>query len=464
MRKGYITVFFSIAVLLTFSFLVGCVYGVRESAIRLKVRQAANISLRSTFCEYERELMERYNLIFTDASFGYEVDSMILPKEHLLNCLNENFEEEKLSFLGGRDFCKLRATDVETLGVRFSTDDCGRAIRNQAVRVMKTKTGLECFEDYLSMEELLDEEVFKINREDLSKAVASAEKSEDYLVRKWSEASKELILEEKEVSKLSTLRSVLSDTASISTIEVPLESFLHNREINKGNLVTGKAGDPEEKALFCEYLLSYLSNYEKPLDNTVFTYELEYLIGGHEGDAKNLEAAVNRLLLSREAFNISAICQDEEKIGKIKEVSETLSALLLEPELEPSFEALIVALIGFEESKADVRALLHGKRVPLIKEPSEFSVTLDNLFSKNAETECDRGLTYTEYLRLFLYSMNTDTLTIRLMDLMELNVRYFEDKNFKLDFCFDAWEVNVYVQSEYGYHYLVSRKYDCESL
>ena len=66
------------------------------------------------FGEYQKELWQEYNLIFVDATYGYETDSFILPEEHYVGYLNENFDEGGVSFLGGRDLLKLEAYYAET--------------------------------------------------------------------------------------------------------------------------------------------------------------------------------------------------------------------------------------------------------------------------------------------------------------------------------------------------------------
>ena len=68
-----------------------------------------------------------------------------------------------------------------------------------------------------------------------------------------------------------------------------------------------------------------------------------------------------------------------------------------------------------------------------------------------------------DYLRMFVAMADTENLTKRFMDLCELNVRKWTERDgFRLDFCFDRWVVTAYLQSEFGYQYTIKRQYDLE--
>ncbi|MBR5355799.1 MAG: hypothetical protein IK121_02640, partial [Lachnospiraceae bacterium] len=142
MRRGYITVFFAIAISLCLSLILALVYGVRESAIRQKIKESADVCIRSTFAEYQRELWENYNLIFVDSGYGSKTPGPILSEEHFKNFMNKNFNENPMVVMGGKDFLSLECTDVESMEIRYATDEMGKAIVNQGVNWMKYKYGI----------------------------------------------------------------------------------------------------------------------------------------------------------------------------------------------------------------------------------------------------------------------------------------------------------------------------------
>lgn len=463
MRKGYVTVFFSLVITLCFSLFIGMIYGARENAIRLKTMEAMEISMRSGFGEYQKDLWDKYNLLFVDASYGYKVDSMIIPCEHMISCLNENFREEGLALLGGRDLLKLSATDVDVEKVRFATDNNGQAVKNQAVQCMKYRYGTEYLEllyDYVSDYEsvMLEAENYETYKEELP-----PEAYEEPEIKDWVEKAEEISLKEKDVSLLSTLRLVINDISEISSKTVDEGSLLSKRERNKGNYSSEQKDTLLDKMYLTEYLLAYLGDYTDVYTDSVLDYELEYLVSGKTADSSNLETVVNRILLIREAANLISLYSDEERMALIRGLCETFAILLLNPELEKVFEILVVTVISGVESVKDVKVLLKGEKIPLMKEAEDWDTSMENVFGKEEPADSGKGLSYEDYLRIFIYLEEEQILMERFMNICEINVRnQMENKEFRLDFCFDAWSVTAYMQSEYGYSYRLTREYDIE--
>lgn len=459
MKKGYVTVFFSIAIYLCLSLFIGLMYGARESAIRARAKEAAEVSLRSVFGEYQKELWQEYNLIFVDATYGYETDSFILPEEHYVGYLNENFDEGGVPFLGGRDLLKLEAYYAETDEIRLATDNDGAAIRAQAVNFMKHKYAVGYIES-LYESTATYEATFDVvsDREEIAEEVL-----ESPVFEEWQDAYGSMLTEEKEVSLLSTLRLVCKDVNNISGTSIDGTRLVSGRALNKGNSKNDKEFDLADNLFFKEYLINYTNNYLNDEKDTVLSYETEYLIAGKKTDSHNLEAVVNRLLLTREAMNMASLYKDEERIDAVRSFAEVATAAVLQPELAPALEAAIVSIWSFAESVKDVKPLLNGGKVPLIKTHDEWRTTLRDIFKIGKEEEYDSGLAYKDYLRIFIDLTDSKTLTKRFCDICELNVRKWTDnERFRLDYCFDKWAVTAYLESEYGYGYTLKRQYDVE--
>jgi len=462
LNKAYITVFFSMVLSICMSLVVGLVYGARENAIRYKVRDAAQISVESAFGEYEREIWDRYGLIFIDMGYGNTVDSMILPEEHLIYCMNENFDEESFRIFGGKDLLMLHCDNAETENVRFSTDNNGLPIMHQAVESVKKRTGIsivEKLEDYL-------EEVNTIGMLETSLG-DEAEKSKDQLkeveapiIKEWVEAAEEAIWEEKDVELLSTIRIILKDVSVVSTRKYIKENLIEERELNKGNYEEQESLSATEKYIYREYLLGHCGNYTKEKDGTVLAYETEYLITGRISDVENLEGVINRILLIREGANIKTLYSDTEKMAEIRAFSETLSNLVLQPEIEPCIEMLVVSLFSYIESVSDVRLLLDGKKVPLIKRPDQWKTGIGDIFSKSTPKEgYEEGTEYQDYLRTLLFFQSDKELTNRFLNVVEENIRKdLGNTGFRMDNCFDAWKLKAYVISDYGYCYSIDKE------
>ena len=453
------TVFFAIAIYICMSLFIGLMYGARESAVRAKAKEAADASIRSVFGEYQKELWKEYNLIFVDATYGYDTDSFILPEEHYIGYLNENFDEGGFSIIKGKDLLKISASFAETDEIRLATDNTGAAVRTQAVNFMKHKYGLAYIQNlYDAAQE------YEAVYEEVSEAGEIAEELPDSpVLEEWKESYGDTILGEKDVSFLSTLRLVIKDVSDVSGVKVNKNALVSGRALNKGNSSAYKTSDLTDNLFFKEYLLEYTNNYLSSKKDTALSYETEYLIAGKDVDSHNLESVVNRLLLTREVMNMAALKKDEKRMNTIRILSTIVTTAILKPELAPELEASLISLWSFAESVGDVKLLLRGKKVPFMKSEDEWQTSLRGFFSDEKKDGYESGLTYRDYLRAFVTVSDTETLTERFMDLCELNVRKWTGKEgFRLDFCFDRWVVTAYLQSEFGYQYTIKRQYDLE--
>ena len=460
------TVFFTLIVSVILTFILGMIYGVRENAIRLKVKQSADVSMRSSFAEYERILWERYNLLFVDIGYGFDVDSFLAIEDHYTEFMNNNFDEMTFRLLGGVDLLKLDCKETQTQAVRFATDNNGEAIRKQAIKAMKYKYGVGFIEDFLEhYQSARDNNLLDATGNEMAiEAIERLEEESSPVLQEIEAASREAIFGETNVSTFSTLKKVVRDISSISRTTIDVNSLLEKRSINQGNSEASGESGLTDNLIFYEYVLTYMGNYVSKKPDTALTYECEYLIRGKKSDIENLEGVVNRLLLIREASNLMTLLSDENRMNEIEALATGIAYILQNPELSTVIETVIASLWSYAESKCDVSVLLDGGKVPLIKTSSEWKTTMANIFTRRRESEgYEYGMGYRDYLRLFLYLEGADTVTKRMMNLLELNVRKEQGrKTFNLDNCIDRWKIKAYVSSEYGYDYIVEREIDLE--
>ena len=77
------------------------------------------------------------------------------------------------------------------------------------------------------------------------------------------------------------------------------------------------------------------------------------------------------------------------------------------------------------ESVLDIRTLLEGKRIPLLKRTDQWASDLTDCrktVESGAEADDDgEGLTYTQYLQILLFLLSDQTINYRCMDLIEKN-------------------------------------------
>ena len=213
-------------------------------------------------------------------------------------------------------------------------------------------------------------------------------------------------------------------------------------------------------------------------EDHVFRYELEYIVEGGSSDYDNLTNIAGKLLLMRTLPNLTYACTD----AKMKEEAELLATLLVTPAnaefIEPVTYVILVCW-AFGESFVDVSQLFQGYRVPVLKNASNWQLSLQNLpklftlfrplaafggrsvaaiesptarrlpqkFQENGGADAD-GMNYTEYL-IFLMALMPDPELkyYRMLDIMELNIRETEP-SFKLEHCIDEFHVQMEITEQ----------------
>lgn len=214
--------------------------------------------------------------------------------------------------------------------------------------------------------------------------------------------------------------------------------------------------------------------------SSALQYEVEYILSGNAKDARNLENTVNRLALIRMLLNLSYLYQDHTKTAAVRSVAAALAAALLMPFLEEIFYILILAAWAYGEALIDCRHLLNGGKVPLMKDSSTWSLSLNQLsqlqstqVSSGSESSDDqKGLSYEDYLRLLLLGVSREKKYIRLMNIIEANIHLESGcESFSMGQCvlgitlcadfefFPVFAANPFSDGKYEHHVLKSAAY-----
>ena len=128
-------------------------------------------------------------------------------------------------------------------------------------------------------------------------------------------------------------------------------------------------------------------------------------------------------------------------------------------------EAALVLCWSFAESILDLRELLHGGKVPLIKNSGDWQLSLENLpeLLEGLDTRrrsSEDGISYEDYLQILLLSQSREEKLMRGMDMIELSVRSRTGQDsFRLDFCIEAIEASVDVRAGGKKTFTVTKQY-----
>ncbi|MDD3253401.1 MAG: DUF5702 domain-containing protein [Lachnospiraceae bacterium] len=162
-------------------------------------------------------------------------------------------------------------------------------------------------------------------------------------------------------------------------------------------------------------------------ERTVLQYEVEYLLGGESGDRDNLSSVVHQLLAVREGLNMVHILSDAAKRAQARTLAMTITGLASATPLLLVTTFFVMSVWALGEALMDVRGLLAGKRVPLLKTAEDWTLGIDALLEagKNRRVETggsERGLDYLAWLKILLFRMPIVQQEYRMMDLMQINL------------------------------------------
>ncbi|MDE7224071.1 MAG: hypothetical protein K2O34_09860 [Acetatifactor sp.] len=470
---GYLTVYAALTLAVMISLCMVLIEGVRRNTIAFETECVMDIGMDSVLAEYHREMLKRYGLFMIDTSYGTEYPSFYNTEQHLAAYLSRNLSYEdchQLSFLY-RDLLGMRLEDVQILRVSLATDDGGRAFQHRAVEHMQSRLGLEAVvkllewtetaEGYGILEQNIEEQLDQVGAElrqyDGKERQIGEEEWVKIRITDPTQAVQQLRRE-------GILKWVVEDVSTLSTATIDLEQYI-SRRAERGEINHGSDWEQEElnivdNIFLLEYFMTYSGRYGAPLEDSLLQYQTEYLLCGNAADMDNLNQAVSLLCGIREAANVIYLLGDGTKRGEAETLAAVLSGAIAMPELEPLFETALILTWAYLESLYDVRTLLAGGRIELLKTDENWHYSLENIWNPQIEEQkADAsGLSYEDYLRILLYMQSPDILTMRFMDLVEMDIRRtVGNQYFRMDGCIDALEAEAQIRSGYGYQFTIRR-------
>ena len=164
-------------------------------------------------------------------------------------------------------------------------------------------------------------------------------------------------------------------------------------------------------------------------------YEMEYILNGDGTDEGNLEKTVEKLLLVREGMNLLHILTDSGKMQEAQALAASIVGITGLAPLVYVMTFFIACIWALGEALVDVRTLLAGGKVPLIKDAGSWKMSLENLLElgrsgaipeglgggPGGEAE-GAGLSYETYLKLLMMLNGAETVNNRILDLIQINI------------------------------------------
>ena len=482
-RNGYITLYLTLTLGVLLSLVFVLLEAVRDKTIRMETEGVMDLGLYSIFGEFNRQLLEQYDLFFIDSSYGEGRPSVKRSEEHLQYYMNENFRKERAEgWLGFRDLTDLSCDNTEFECYMYASDRQGQVLKAQIVNYMQGKKGIDIAENLLNQFEIIR------NGNYMSADIEGMWDAESEILNELiNEKQKEMTDPEtgeeipigldnpadyvKNVKAQGILGLALPPGKEISSSWIHPEYYLSHRQISygKGTLEIRETliDRATEKFLLWEYLMEKCSMYSAIKDKSVLKYQTEYLLKGKASDLENLESVLEDILHIREAVNYFYLISDQGKVAEADALAWVVSMVLFSPEIKDAVKATILFAWSYAESVKDIRILLDGNRLPLLKTESTWNTPLSQLLMF---TSCldqykrlEEGMVYEDYLRFFLSLKAEKELLYRFMDICEMDIRITEGNEFfQMDGCISAVKAKANVSSGYGNGYQITRTYSYE--
>lgn len=401
--KGAITAFLA----LIFALLISLVGALVESAsiqmTKNRRRADAILALESTFAEYDRELLEQYDI------FAREV-------------CDETELQRRMEYYGADQMMH------STIRTELLTDDSGINFFEQAVTYAKNRLGVDAtlpHTDYEFYSEIYleEEDVVHMRMEEL------LEQDENDLPEEGNPLSSV-----KRLKETALLTLICENPETLSERSFTIDNLPSNRELETGNWERDTLRTKRDRQFFAAYLTEHFGSYADTRESGTLLYEEEYLIGGKPSDRENLEASCKWILSIRMATNYAYLITDTAKQAEAEAMAMSLCSLLTVPGITGVVKHALLLAWAYGESIVDMRVLLKGKKVPAIKSAETWQLQLANLLTLGtaeetvSEIESAAGLSYQNYLTVLLSLGYQWTLSMRSLDLIESNLHIRTDE------------------------------------
>lgn len=436
-RKGSATVLMAmISVSLSMAILSSIIV-IRQMTLNSICRSYGNVWTRGILSEYDRHLLRDYGIM---GFYGNNPEVAKKLEYYMRYSLSNRLQVRSLS------------ATADLNGYELSEPENFR-------RAMANSFGTESLEVLLKKEKRKD-------RGDL----AASEKPGN----KGAQKTEKLPREIKNPVVLHTLPSAQGESSFSpdSVIEA----------LKSGKFVPPGGGSVKNVPMEIVFMRKYMNSYRRTADGKkhYFRNEWEYVLKGAANDETNLKSCRRRLFLIRNGLNLAYLYKDPEKVEVVTAIAEIISpgpmGVVTQGILMEAWAAL--------ESEKDVENLLEGRRVPVMKTAATWNTGIEGILKdeevqkkldedsrkllkekggevseaagKSAGKVVEEGLDYEEYLMIMILVLPEETRLRRLMDLVQINMKYRYYRDFNLAEYYGGVSFAIHVN---GKKYAYSREY-----
>lgn len=444
-ERGSITLFLALILSLLLSLVCTSIESVRMASARTQILNSMDIGLYSVFGQYDRKLLEEYDLFALDGSMGGGQLNLAKICDNLESYMKPVLKQNSQ---------KLELHQSGLTGYRLLTDECGEVFYQQIVQYMQETLGSQGVQLLLNKmsdrERKTEEADLKAKQAETGGSIDRYDSEMNQASQKSRQAAQEAENRQQQEGQISTqpaptqpqadnpisiikrimkmgiLELVLPPGREISTRTVSKDTMVSGRQLQQGmEMPDGVTADSSYTSgvLFQQYLMNHLGNYTDPSKESL-AYQMEYVFGGRDNDIDNLKSVASKLLFIREGVNFACLMADNVKRTEAQALAAAIASGFLVPPAAVVIESALLLCWAFAESVLDVRELFAGGKIPLVKTSADWQISLSNLSSlmeglDSMRKNNEHGLSYEDYLQVLILPVSKEKKVMRAMDMIE---------------------------------------------
>ncbi len=464
-----LTVMAAMVLMVVISLITTCIKSSLQSGYYTVVKQSCRLSEESVFASYNNQLLKDFNI--------FALNKSDILNDKLCSYINENISSYSPD---------ISLSDCAFNTFSYMTDNEGYGVEEQIVKAMEYGMYSGVFDKeskYIRCGENISEaqaysEQFNGDNANLKKELADMLEQSDDGDMQYEDRQKEQIntslnavWQLYEYLKAGICETVTEGRISNKYIEIQelADEYIKSRDIsfiNKDVIkrsieASGNEDTLKKNVLSTEYVAKHFICYTdtSPGDNdrsgisALLDYEMEYIIGGEHNDRKNVYKVINQLAVIREGVNLSYLISSQDKMSEAYMLAAALVGVTGCDLAVRLVQYIIVSIWAYAESIVELRKLLAGETIALIKNRDNWILQLSSLVdeklnlqslinnitsyeavnnNKVEENGRDNGIGYKEYLKLLIMFMNKSDRNYRIAALMELRMIMYGHSGFRM--------------------------------
>lgn len=437
-NKGQTTVFFSLMISVLLLFTLTALEVGRIYMSRVKVQAVVHSAQTSVLADYNRQLFERYHLLFYDPTYG--TGSTAVAEEKIADYMEQSLNG------GGVKLYEYRVEEVALTNTGTIMDEDMQQVKEQIRQYEQTAGTLQKLKDIWNKvtdgEE--DQKRAEEETEQNGKEIPGMDTETTGVDKTTAESEAEDPRETlKDNLKLGILSYVLPDQAAVSDQKRDYSKSPSGRyswfdqadqEIDFCDITQMKnrlkhtsewvKTAPTDRLLFADYVNIHFSNIVHSRPDCVMPCETEYIIAGKDNDYANVESIAMQMTWLRMPVNYAYLLQDNAKKSEALTAAAAICTATGTPALMEVVKYLLLGCWAYGESLHEVKLLYAGEKIPYTKNSSNWYTDLQSLASKGTVEVCEKGMDYESLLMLLLVKeAGKEIVYARMLDVIEQNLQ-----------------------------------------